>query len=215
MQQGRLSDRVWRGLGVAARAIGSQVDAYRPAGGDNPLRSANRFLLLPATFTPPRIKAVRPGGYGEAMWEGVFDAAYTQPGDYLVRSDGAIWFVAAQPPMQAAHCVQVLRRLSFTRPSGPVTAGANLYGGVVRSTAASVLTNWPAAMFVAAGAGQSALATASDTQQVQWSVLLPPQKWLGLLAGDSMTDDLGRSGVVETADHTDLGWRLLVRQSTA
>jgi hypothetical protein len=215
MPQSRLSNRIWRGLGTAARAIGARVDAYRPLDGGDPLRPENRFLRLPASFMPPSIKRVRPGGYGEALWEGVFDASCTRPGDFLVGEDGAIWFVATQPPTHAPQCVRALRRLSFSRPSGPVAAGANLYGGVVRSTAAGVLAGWPAAMFVADGVGQNALATATDIQQGVWSVLLPPQEWLGLLAGDAMTDDLGRCGVVETADYTEMGWRLLVRQSTA
>lgn len=215
MREGCLNDRVWRGLGAAARAIGGQTDAYRPLDGADPLRTSNRYLRLPAAFTLPHVRAVRPGGYGAAIWQGLFDAAYTQPGDYLARADGGIWFVAAQLPLEAPLCVRVLRRVSVARPSGPVTAGANLYGGVVRSTAAGVLTNWPAAMFASDGNGQNALATASDMQQGLWSVLLPPLQWLGLLAGDAVTDDLGRSGVVEMADYTELGWRLLVRQSTA
>jgi hypothetical protein len=35
-----------------------------------------------------------------------------------------------------------------------------------------------------------------------------------LLNGDLMTDDLGRTGVISSAELTDLGWRMLVRQTT-
>jgi hypothetical protein len=63
--------------------------------------------------------------------------------------------------------------------------------------------------------GQIELATATTLQQAVWSVLLPPIDWLALLPGDTMTDDLGRAGVVEIADFTELGWRLVVRQSTS
>ena len=135
----------------------------------------------------------------------MFDAASTRAGDYLVRADGAIWFVAAQLPMQAPLCVRTLRRLSFTRPSGPVGAGANAYGGVDRSAASGVLTNWPAAMATPGTKGQIELATATTLPQAMWSVLLPPVEWLGLLPGDTMTDDLGRAGVVEAAECTGSG----------
>lgn len=215
MRESWLSEKVWRGLGVAARMTGQKTDAYRPNGPDDPLQPANRFLQLPASFSRPRQRSVRAGGYGEAFWEGVFDATYTRPGDYLVGADGGIWFVAAQLPMQAALCVRTLRRLSFTRPSGPVRAGANGYGGVARGTASAVLSNWPAAMTTPGAAGQMELATATTLPQVTWSVLLPPLEWLALLPGDSMTDDLGRAGVVTAAECTELGWRLTVRQSAS
>lgn len=215
MHASSLSDKVWRGLGIAARATGETTDAYRPTDTGNPLRLANRYLQLPTLITRPHLRSVRAGGYGEAFWEGVFDAAYTRPGDYLVRADGAIWFVAAQLPMQAPLCVRTLRRLSFSRPSGPVSVGAASYGGVVRGTASGVLTDWPAAMATPGNSGQIELATATALQQAVWSVLLPPLEWLGLLPGDTMSDDLGRAGVVDVAEYTDLGWRLVVRQSTS
>ena len=210
-----LKDAVWRGLGAAARGIGERADAYRPVDGRNPLRLGNRFLRLPAWFTPPRMQSVRSGGYGEALWEGVFDAAYTLPGDYLVGADGGIWFVAAQWPMQPPLCVRAQRRVSLTRVAGPVSAGANLYGGVAPERASEVLRDWPASIAAASRTGERALATAGDMQQGAWLVLLPPHAWLGLMAGDALTDDLGRAGVVARAEYTEMGWRLLVQQSTA
>jgi hypothetical protein len=215
MRERTLSAKVWHGLGMAARATGEKTDAYRPTDTTDPLRLTNRYLQLPAAFNRPRIRAVRASGYGEALWEGVFDATYTQPGDYLVRADGAIWFVAAQLPMQAPLCMQTLRKLSFQRPSGPVSAGANSYGGVTSSTASSVLTGWPAAMATQDAKGQIELATTTTLPQAVWSVLLPPLDWLALAPGDTMTDDLGRSGVVDSAECTELGWRLIVRQSAS
>lgn len=215
MRERSLSAKVWHGLGMAAQAIGETADAFRPIGTADPLRLTNRYLRLPTAFNRPRIRAVRAGGYGEALWEGVFDATYTRPGDYLVRADGAIWFVAAQLPIQAPLCVRTLRRLSFVRPSGPVSAGANSYGGVTSVTASDVLTNWPAAMATPDAKGQIELATTTTLPQVAWSVLLPPLDWLALLPGDTMTDDLGRTGVVDAAEYTDLGWRLVVRQSAS
>ena len=215
MRDGRVSGKVWRGLGMAARVTGETMDAYRPTDTDDPLRATNRFLRLPALLVRPRLRSVRAGGYGEAFWEGVFDAAYTRPGDYLVQPDGGIWFVAAQPPMQAPLCVRTLRRLSFVRPSGPVSAGATSYGGVAPGTASDVLTNWPAAMAMPGADGEIELATAATLPQAMWLVLLPPLEWLGVLPGDMMTDDLGRAGVVNAAEYTDLGWRLMVRQSAS
>jgi hypothetical protein len=210
----QIADCVWRGLGIAARAVGDQVDAYRATDRGNPVRPSNRFLRLPASFTAPRT-GKGAAGYGDVGWEGIFDAAYTNPGDYLVREDGAIWFVAVQMAMEPALCVRARRKLSFSRPSGPVTAGANLYGGVVRSTAAQVLTQWPGAVTTTGASGPGALATSGEMPLATWLVLLPPLDWLGLLPGDTMSDDLGRAGVVESTECTELGWRMQVRQATA
>lgn len=210
-----LSTKIWHGLAMAAQMIGEKIDAYRPTDTFDPLRPANCYLRLPAAFNRPRIRAVHAGGYGEALWEGVFDAAHTQLGDYLVRADGAIWFIAEHSPMYAPLCVRTTRKLSFARPSGPVNAGANAYGGVTRGSASAVLTGWPAAMATAEAKGQSELATTAALKQAVWTVLLPPFEWLGLLPGDAMTDDLGRVGIVEGAESTGLGWRLTVRQSTS
>jgi hypothetical protein len=215
MRERTLSAKVWHGLGMAAQATGETTDVYRPTDTADPLRLTNRCLQLRAAFNRPRIRAVRAGGYGDALWEGVFDATYTQPGDYLVRSDGAVWFVAAQLPIAAPLCVRTLRRLSFVRPSGPASAGANSYGGVTSGTASGVLTNWPAAMATPDTKGQIELATTTTLPQAVWSVLLPPLEWLALLPGDTMTDDLGRTGVVDSAECTALGWRLAVRQSAS
>lgn len=215
MREGRLSSKVWRGLGMAARRMGEKTDVYRPTDPGDPLRPGNRFLQMPASFIRPKLKIVHAGGWGEAFWEGLFDASSTRPGDYLARADGGIWFVAAQPPLQAPLCVRTLRRLSIMRPSASLSGGANSYGGVNRSTALSILTNWPAAMATPGMEGQIELATATTLPQAPWSVLLPPLGWLGVLPGDMVTDDLGRAGVVQAAECTELGWRLMVRQSAS
>jgi hypothetical protein len=44
-------------------------------------------------------------------------------------------------------------------------------------------------------------------------VLLPAQPDVVLLVADLMTDDLGRNAVVSSAELTNLGWRLSVKQA--
>ena len=71
--------------------------------------------------------------YGDALWYGIFDAAYTRPGDYLVQAD-AVWFIAAQQRLLPVLCVQTNRIVSFWRPAAPSTTGVNTYGGVTTET---------------------------------------------------------------------------------
>ena len=87
MDPARLEDRIRWGLNVAARATGTTTSAYRPRGAENPLAPQNKYLRLPAAFSGLDGKFARPNGYGNALWYGIFDAAYTCAGDYLVQQD--------------------------------------------------------------------------------------------------------------------------------
>jgi hypothetical protein len=218
MQEDRLQDTIRRGLGRAARAAGSVCDAYRPDGAGSPLRPGCRYLRLPVLFSPAA-GVHRVSAHGHPLWNAAFDAAYSRPGDYLVRkSDGAVFFIAAQPPLLPVLCVLTDRTVSFSRPSGPGVVGAGSYGGVQRATATTLLQTWPASV-VAIGDGGFDASLPADMHPATWTVLLPgagaDDGGPVLRGGDLMTDDLGRYGVVTSAELSSLGWRLHVRQAAA
>jgi hypothetical protein len=77
-----------------------------------------------------------------------------------------------------------------------------------------LLSGYPASVINAYGAGLNPTDLPGDAPPRAWEVLLPAAPGLVLLNGDLMTDDLGRTGVVSSAELTDLGWRLLVKQTT-
>jgi hypothetical protein len=145
MDPGSLQDRVYRGLNAAARAIGAETDAYRPSTTAEPLAAENRFLRLRAAFTAQDGRFAHPNTYGEALWYGIFDAAYTRPGDYLVQAE-AVWFIAAQQRLLPVLCVQTNRVVSFSRPAAPSSTGANRYGGMTTINSQPLLNNWPASV---------------------------------------------------------------------
>jgi len=205
-----IQDRIARGLGVAARAIGAPASAFRASSAENPLEARNRFLRLPAVFHIGK-NFDRPSEYDAPLWQGIFDSAYTRPGDYLVQ-DTATWFIASQPRLLPVLCVQVNRTLSFFRPEGPDAVGVNVYVGLRRDTLRPLLRNWPASMLGARAAGAPAADLPSDTVLANWTVLLPAFSGVTLRAGDRIEDDLTRVGVIANADLTDLGWRLAVRE---
>jgi hypothetical protein len=208
-----LQDRVHRGLNAAARAVGADTDAYRPSGFSEPMSPGNRFLRLRAAFTARDDRFARANAYGEALWHGIFDAAYTRPGDYLAQAD-AIWFIAAQQRLLPVPCVQTNRVVSFWRPAAPSSTGVNSYGGVMTGTNQVLLTNWPASVLGASGRGRPDTDLPSDSSIPYWTVLLPAVSGVTLLPSDLMTDDLGRNAVVAAAELTDLGWRIAVKQAT-
>ncbi|HEX3399902.1 MAG TPA: hypothetical protein VHT74_06220 [Acetobacteraceae bacterium] len=213
MNPTELQDRIHKALNSAARAIGADTDAYRPSGVSEPLAPMNRFLRLRAAFTAEDGRFAHPNAYGDALWYGVFDAAYTRIGDYLVQQD-AIWFVAAQQRLLPVLCVQTSRVVSFWRPAAPSSTGVNAYGGVTTETNTPLLTNWPASVLGASGRGHPDTELPSDSSIPYWTVLLPAFPGVVLLPADFMTDDLGRNAVVAAAELTDLGWRVSVKQAT-
>ncbi len=208
-----LEDRIHRGLNAAARSLGASADAYRPKGPFEPLARSNRFLRLRAAFTAPDGKFARPNGYGAAVWYGVFDAAYTRPGDYLVQ-DETVWFIAAQQRLLPVLCVQTNRTVSFLRPAAPSETGTNAYGGIVAATNTPLLTNWPASVLGASSRGHPSSDLPNDSPVPYWTVLLPAHPDVVLHPSDLMTDDLGRNAVVAAAELTELGWRITVKQAT-
>jgi hypothetical protein len=173
----------------------------------------NRFLRLRAAFTARDDRFARGNAYGEALWHGIFDAAYTRPGDYLAQGD-AIWFIAAQQRLLPVLCVQTNRIVSFWRPAAPSSTGVNSYGGVMTETNQVLLAIWPASVLGASGRGRPDTDLPSDSSIPYWTVLLPAVSGVTLLPSDLMTDDLGRNAVVAAAELTDLGWRIAVKQAT-
>ena len=213
MDAASLQDRIHWGMNVAARSIGAQADAYRPRGVSDPLATQNRFVRLYAAFTGLRGGFAHATPYGNALWYGIFDAAYTCPGDYLVRDDGT-WFIAAQQPLLPVLCVQTNRVVTFSRPAAQGAAGVNTYGGVTAENLEPLLERWPASVITASTAGRPDAGLPGDASVACWTVLLPAVVGVTLRIADLMSDDIGRNAVVSSAELSDLGWRLIVRQAT-
>ncbi len=213
MDASHLQDRIRWGSNVAARSLGLPTDAFRSRGAADPLDLTNRFLRLNALFTPPDNKLTRSIPYGSALWHGIFDAAYTRVGDYLVHPDGT-WFVASQPPLLPVLCVRTNRTVSFTRPAAASSSGVNSYGGVTSATNSPLMANWPASVMGASGGGTPSADLPTDASVPYWTVLLPSCPEVILQLSDLMTDDLGRNAVVAAAELSDFGWRISVKQAT-
>lgn len=203
-------DRVSRGLGAAARALGLPTHAFRPRGAALPLAAANRYLRLPAVFH--RDAGFRqPGAHGRPYWQGIFDSAYTKPGDYLVQGED-VYFIAAQAPLHPVLCVKVNRVLGFARNAAAAGVGMNPYSGAERVRQLPLLRGWPASVLGVARAPHPEAELPSDVPGGRLMVLLPVSAGVVLQAGDVMTDDLGRHGIVQAAELTELGWRLAVAE---
>ncbi len=210
-----LQDRLNRAGGRSAAVIGAPHDLFRPAALLNPLEPSGRILRLNAAFLPMGGRITRAVGFGEALWQGVFDAAYTKPGDLLRdRDTQTIYFVAAQQKLLPVLCVRAPRLVGITRPAAATAAGLNVYGGTVTATDTTLATGWPASILTQGGQGTGLSGIAADLSLGAWQVLLPVSLNINLRGGDRLTDDLGRIGVIASTELTELGWRIQARQAS-
>lgn len=215
MNGAELQDRLQRAAGRTAAIAGASCDLFRPAGAMHPLATANRILRLPAAFLPLGGGFRRPVTQAQPLWEGLFDSSYTRPGDILRRStDGAIFFIAAQQPLLPVLCVRALRMVTMTRPLTANMAGLNIYGGVVAATETTIAEAWPAAMTPLSASGTSQAGIAAEIAAGTWQVLLPASLDLELRTTDRLADDRGRVGVIASAETSELGTTLMVRQAS-
>jgi hypothetical protein len=208
----KLQDRLYKGLNAAARVVGIDTNAYRPSTPSDALASVNRFLRLRAAFTTRDGRFEHANGYGQAMWYGVFDAAYTQPGDYLVQERG-IWFIAAQPLLAPVLCVQTNRSISIMRHAVLSNTSLSSYGGSNILPNTLVLENWPASVIGVTSRNHPEAGLPSDMPVPYWTILLPAFGQVILRTGDFISDDIGRNAVVAAAELTDLGWRITAQQA--
>lgn len=211
----KVPDAIRRGLGQAARGAGDWCDLYRAASADDPLAAVNRIMRLPAAFVAlSSPKAAVP--YGSAIWQGIFDAAYAQPGDYLVGAEG-VFFVASLTRLGPVMCVRTNRTVSLARPALPAAAGVTRYGGVLPAQTTKLMTSWPASVLARQRTGGRGALPGDAPGLVGgaggWEVLMPGTPGVLLRPGDLVRDDLGREAVLAGTELTALGWRLFARQA--
>lgn len=209
----KLQDRLYLGLGISARLVGQFADAFRPAGVDNPLSSQNRFLRLPATFISSGGDEGRTNSYGNALWQGIFDASYTRVSDYLVTPAGT-FFVASQDHLLPILCVRTNRTICIMHPSMQTNIANNTYGGYTSGRSTTLMNHWPASVLGENKSSHSAADLPTDQLIPYWNVLVPSVLGVVLSTGDIITDDLGRTGMINGSELTNLGWRISAKMAT-
>jgi hypothetical protein len=213
MDSRKLQDRLYLGLGRSARHVGQTTDAFRPRGPSRPLDKRNRFLRLPATFVSTSGNGGRTNEYGDVLWNGIFDASYTQIGDYLVQETGT-FFVASQAPLLPVLCVKTNRVISVVQPNLQTSTAGNAYGGYTSGSSAILIEGWPASVLGETRSNASTTGLPTDQTVPYWSILVPAVAHVVLSPGDLVTDDLSRTAVISSSELTDLGWRINARMAT-
>lgn len=209
MDAATIQAKIYAGRGKAALRIGFPCKVFRPVAVESPL--TNQVTIVRAAFNAADNQYGKPNLYGKPVWFADFDGRLTQPGDYLVRdSDSTTFFIAAQQPLLPIVCVECPRSLFVSRQSSGQSQGVSGYGGLTDLTDAlgNADTPWPASILMG-GRVQPSPGLPAGVREAAWSILLPSSVPITILASDIITDDLGRRFAVESAESTDLGWRML------
>lgn len=213
MDGNTIQQRIYAGRGKAALRIGLPCRVLRPRTASAPL--ANLIATLNVAFNATDSNYTKANLYGKAVWYADLDGRYTAVGDYLARvSDGAIWFIAAQQQLVPIVTVECNRRIRISRQTSAEACGVGDYSGLQSESdyLGTPDSMWPASILVG-GRALSAIGLPSDVKQGGWRVLLPPSIPVPVSAGDIIIDDLGRRFATESAEQTDLGWRLTVNEA--
>lgn len=212
MDADALQARLALGQTRTASRIGSPHDFFRPQALLYPLDPGNLVQRIPAAFLPEHGHPNRAVIDTQPYWTGAFDTTFTRVGDLVRRvSDHATWFIAAQQQGLPPLCTRCTRLIDITRPASASAAGLNVYGGTVTASDTVLAQAWPARFL---GSGRSSAADygiAGELPTGAYLVLLPVSLSVRLLNGDRLTDDLGRTTVIASAELTDQAWRLTVQ----
>lgn len=219
MDGSRLQGKIYKGSGKAATKIGFDYDVYRPIVTPVPDPQTNEPLLDSRWVGKIKVSLNQkgdykvPNTYGVAIWWSYHDGRVTLAGDYLVGNMG-IFFIASQQDLLPLQCVQCNRIIDIIRPTNPDGKGAVGYGGQVASNDVMLMSQWPASILIGRDEKNDAKLPL-DSKTSMWKVLLPDVEGINLRMGDQIKDDLDRRYAIQSAELTDLGWRITALQLQA
>ena len=99
-------------------------------------------------------------------------------------------------------------------PSMQINVANNTYGGYTSGRSTTLMNQWPASVLGENKSSHSAADLPTDQLIPYWNVLVPSVLGVVLSTGDIITDDLGRTGVINGAELTNLGWRISAKMAT-
>lgn len=208
-----LQAKINGGFGKAAQRIGLPFDVFRPNGTATPLAPGNKVATLPAAFAVHSIMNFsfgKPSDFETGLFHGLFDASAVRAGDYL-SGRGRTFFVAALDPIVPPLCVSCERTLTVTRAAAK-GIGEQGYGGSTRASDVPILTGWPGSLLAARIMRETDMLP-GDAGHGTFDVLLPITAGAEIRSSDVIIDDMSRRYVVQSAQATAQGWKIVAKQA--
>jgi hypothetical protein len=214
MDGANLQGKIYKGYAKAAAHIGLPCSQYRPTSATGPvIASGNLLSVIQGSFNAQDMAYGKPNAYGKPLWYCLADGRLLQVGDYLVRSDGAIYFIAGMQPLLPILSVECNRMVDVLRPQQLSGPGVAEYGGNTAATETGLMSGWPASILQGTKGDRSDANLPGDTRNPYWSILLPIWPEVNLRSGDIVADDIDRRYVISSAELSDLGWRITAAQA--
>ena len=210
MDAATIQAKIYAGRAKAALRLGMDCNVFRPLSAAAPL--GNQVATIKAAFNSGDNSYKSPNLPGDAIWYGDLDGRLTKPGDYLQRvADGQTYYIAVQQQLLPIICVECNRSVHITRQKTQTGIGAINYGGSIPTQDTDVLGTtsalWPASILFG-GKVQAGMGLPAGVRESGWRILLPPSVPVTIMAGDIVTDDLGKRYAIDGAELTDTGWRI-------
>jgi hypothetical protein len=196
MDGDKLQNKVYAGYAKAAKRIGLMHNIYRPAGTDNPITASTLIDSTYAHFTPSG-NYTQFNSYGNSTWQAMLDGNKVSVGDYLVGEPGT-FFIASKQKILPIMAVSCNRTVSLTQ------------GGV-----SAVAINWPASVLKDAVRGDITIEEIpGNPANPSWMMLMPEVNGITPEVADLVSDELLRVYLIDSAEISDLGWRIVMKQSS-
>lgn len=199
MDAARLTGKIYKGYGRAAKHIGTDYTLCRPVDALHVL--TNPLGSIKASFNAQDWAYLKPNVYGKALWYGVFDARQTQIGDYLTGGSDGTFFIASMQTHLSILCVSC-NRVGTIQYQDSTDMDSNDFVTVVDSAPMSIL---------AASESKGKLDGPAEVGPGRYTCLLP-SFGVYIYTNYVIIDDLQQSYAIMSSELTDLGWRLKIER---
>lgn len=205
VDQSYIQSKINFGYGKAASFLGAPYKQYRPIDPLDPL--GNLLSTIMADFDiAPTFAHKAPSQYGKPLYYGLYDGTNVSIGDYLVEATGNnTFFVANMEPNKPPLCVSCNRVLTISRKQLQAV-GPNYYGGE-SGNSVPLMSGWPGSELQGVRGEKGPANLPGDTRLPWANFLMPAFSGLTIEMADQITDDLGRTYTISSAELTELGWR--------
>ena len=201
------------GFGIAGGILGSTYTQYRPTTANNPL--TNVVQAISAAFDiVPGFKFAGPAPWGKPTRFGLFDTTNVAVGDYFVGQNQTL-FVSAFQLYEPPELVLCNGTVTIAAPGEDTLPGLSTsYAGRTNASDQVVATGWPVSILIKQKGDLDPVKLPADVRSASFEVLMPVIPGVPITPSLRLTDTAGNTYVVNAAEQTAFGWRLLSSYST-
>lgn len=208
-----VQDKIYYGYAQAALRLGLTFDVYRSVTPIDPIVPVNVVANVFSSFNVSwdYMKANR---YGNAVFQAVVDGRVVQLYDYLIGNNQK-WFIASWKttqiilPILAIECPH---EITIERAAQDITPDSDQYSGYNSVQPTVLARGLPASILFANKGAKNPQKLPTDNNLGFWTILIPNLDGTIYLNRDIIIDENNFRYVIDTAELTNLGWRIMAQQ---